>query len=363
MVMARSLLGAVAVTLGAGAFGGCNAVLAVPELTLEPHVTCVDGACVCDPGFGDCDGTPGDDCATNLGTNPDHCGACGHGCLGGACKEGRCQPVVLATISGDSGLSVRGRELYVGTCDDSGRGDAFRKLPVGGGDLVTAIRSDHCGVAQVMLGDKLYWGDTSTILVTQLAPVGVPAVVAADASPWKIVASDTHVYWGQLDQDGNDLGIMRLALGAGVSEHVYPNPTYGIAADAAGVYWGGDEGVFGLPNGTTLPLRVSMLSAYDLQIDATTYYIGTTDGIYTLPRKGGTEKLLVPHARAPYLVTDATTLFWLDNGTSSVNQVPLAGGEPTVLASGYSFHGTSAIAIDETAVYWLSSTTLARVAR
>ena len=360
---ARALVGALAITLGAGAFGGCNAVLAIPDPTLALHVTCTDGACVCDPGFDDCDGRRGDDCATDLSSDPRHCGACGHDCLGGGCKEGRCLPVVLATIEGATGLSLRDGELYVGTCDGSGKGDAFRKLTVDGGTPVTAVRSDHCGAAQVILGDRLYWGDDTTLLATQLATPSPPRVVTTGASPRKIVASDTHVYWGQLDAMGDDVGVMRLTLATGVKEHVYSTPTYGITADADGVYWGGDEGVFGLPNGSSTPLLINPISTYDLQLDAKSFYIGTTDGIYTLPRKGGALTLLVPGARGPCLVTDATTLFWLDNATSSVNQVPLAGGAPTVLATEVSVHGTAAIAVDATAVYWLSGTVVARVAR
>lgn len=35
-------------------------------------------------------------CAANLQTDPNNCGACQRGCLGGACVGGACQPVLLA---------------------------------------------------------------------------------------------------------------------------------------------------------------------------------------------------------------------------------------------------------------------------
>src|SRR5690606_4236918 len=47
---------------------------------------CSGGSCTssCNPGFGNCSqpasGVPDDGCETNLGTNPDNCGACGRPC-------------------------------------------------------------------------------------------------------------------------------------------------------------------------------------------------------------------------------------------------------------------------------------------
>lgn len=39
-------------------------------------------------------------------SDPNHCGACGHSCLGGACAAGACAPVVLASGQGDSVYGV-----------------------------------------------------------------------------------------------------------------------------------------------------------------------------------------------------------------------------------------------------------------
>ena len=46
-----------------------------------------------------CLGLPGwASCVADLTSNPDHCGACGHSCQGGACLMSKCQPVTLATV-------------------------------------------------------------------------------------------------------------------------------------------------------------------------------------------------------------------------------------------------------------------------
>ena len=42
------------------------------------------------------------DAGCGSASDPDNCGVCGHSCLGGACRSGRCEPVVLASGQGDS---------------------------------------------------------------------------------------------------------------------------------------------------------------------------------------------------------------------------------------------------------------------
>ncbi len=56
---------------------------------------CRKGACEleCLPGWGDCDGEPGNGCETNLKSSAGHCGACGNRCdtqAGQPCVEGQC---------------------------------------------------------------------------------------------------------------------------------------------------------------------------------------------------------------------------------------------------------------------------------
>ena len=56
---------------------------------------CRKGACEleCLPGWGDCDGEPGNGCETNLKSSGGHCGACGNRCdtqAGQPCVEGQC---------------------------------------------------------------------------------------------------------------------------------------------------------------------------------------------------------------------------------------------------------------------------------
>lgn len=90
------------VALG-GASWGCSTVLGLEdpaardggglaEAGAPDSGPCTAEACLdCGPGARAC----GDRCVTL--DDPLHCGRCGHNCLGGACVDDRCQPVVLAS--------------------------------------------------------------------------------------------------------------------------------------------------------------------------------------------------------------------------------------------------------------------------
>ena len=90
--------GGTAGTAGAGGTGGTGATGGIGG-TGASGGTGGTGGASCPAPTADCDGTPST-CETNLDTSAVHCGACGHGCLGGTCQTGVCQPVVLAAGSG-----------------------------------------------------------------------------------------------------------------------------------------------------------------------------------------------------------------------------------------------------------------------
>lgn len=86
--------------------GACSHKCKDPYTT-GPHRihTCNQGLCEseCQPGWGDCNGIPGDGCETNLTVDPAHCGACGTSCdldAGQPCIDGRC---LTEACEGDAG--------------------------------------------------------------------------------------------------------------------------------------------------------------------------------------------------------------------------------------------------------------------
>lgn len=80
--------------LVAGTVVGCEQILRIPDRKPGDNVSsCADGACTCDPGFGDCNGEPADGCEAPLAGDEAsaNCGACGHDCLGGVCGTNGCE--------------------------------------------------------------------------------------------------------------------------------------------------------------------------------------------------------------------------------------------------------------------------------
>lgn len=62
-------------------------------------------------------------------TNPNHCGVCGHSCLGGTCTGGRCDPAIAVSgQDGPIGITNDGVDLYW-----SLQGGTVRAMPLAGG--------------------------------------------------------------------------------------------------------------------------------------------------------------------------------------------------------------------------------------
>ncbi len=77
---------------------------------------CVSGSCAlgCDPGWGDCDGSPADGCEAELERDRFHCGACGVRCAEGTgCAGGRCALVNVAR----RGRCAQSSTYSAGACD------------------------------------------------------------------------------------------------------------------------------------------------------------------------------------------------------------------------------------------------------
>jgi hypothetical protein len=80
--------------------------------------TCVEGACTmgdCEQGFADCNTNPLDGCESELATDPDHCGSCGHACDDDEiCLDGQCVFCVDADSDGHHDQACGGDD-----CDDT----------------------------------------------------------------------------------------------------------------------------------------------------------------------------------------------------------------------------------------------------
>lgn len=127
--------------------------------------------------------------------------------------------------------------------------------------------------------------------------------------------------------------------------------------DATSVYWANDGAVMKAPVGGGNPTTVALTSGGGeyLALDSGNVYWTDSNAIGKVSKAGGSPTLLVaiPNWLTYGIAVDATSVYWTDYNAHTVMKVPVAGGQPTTLAS----LGSEpwAIAIDATNVYWMAS--------
>jgi hypothetical protein len=280
------------------------------------HVCNGNGTCVGCNTTADC-GTGqvccGNACA-DLTSDPANCGACGHGCLGGACSGSQCQPVLLNSANPVDGLAVDATNVYWST------------------NGVDQCAINNCATTQ-----------------TQLANNGAVFGIAVDA---------TSVYWVSFN------GAMKCAIGGcGGNPTVLGGTGVGlfgyVAVDTTNVYWPDGNGninkcAVGGCGGTPTVLASSQGNVRAIAVDATSVYwtISNNPGSVmkcAIGGCGGTPTTLASGLNTPgTLVVDATSAYW-SNGDGTVMKCSTNSCVPTTLASGQGAYG---ITVDATNIYW-----------
>ena len=209
-------------------------------------------------------------------TDPSNCGSCGHGCGGGACLAGKCQPLVLLdrTPAIVRAVAVDAANVYIATNFPSnlevanldGTNDRVliaaanaaqikvdgtyvyytngqlrrARIVDGTGDTMVANRLDGC----IWLGPGNFAFSTddlnTKIQRIDLADSGVVTIATAAngaVNPWGVAVTGTDLFWSNNTASGS---ILRLALGAGGSgtpiRPAQSNPTC-ITLEGDTMYW------------------------------------------------------------------------------------------------------------------------------
>lgn len=285
--------------------GGCDEVCPVPGRGVR---ACVAGLCTsCGDGYTQCPGhgpwfTPR---CMDLGTDLQHCGACGIAC-DGACVGGVCQPLAQLQLASDvqaEDLALDDDYVYFGSSHEGGaiarvhRAGGPRKILAEGASPIriavddgfvywsgqdAIYRVDRDGGETELVSTALlpwglavddlfvYWAERGTSLtppfsgssIRRVAKSGGPSEVLADLPEQlgrELVVDETHVYFTHLASVDPDIGfVSRVLKWGGEVEFVSPAGAGHIALDATHVYGiNGSLADTGLEAGTKAPSMVT----------------------------------------------------------------------------------------------------------
>jgi hypothetical protein len=266
----------------------------------------------------------------DLTSDQKNCGACGHDCLGGACTDSQCQPVLLAQYFGNSlNMYVGAQAVYVIT--DAGYVGRASK---DGSDLKPLARpgfasSALAGTRMAEDGDRFFFVRIlATIQLSYCLTTGCDATATPVGGQYTrffaVDQADHRTFW--VDYSPSRL-VSASTIGAVSGEDV-PRGTLEPGTSGSylfysqgGIYWADGGGIYRLP----------------------------VSGGVIAPVTSGTTSLAI-------LATNSTSLFVNDNG--AVGSVPLPSGDgksPTqLIAAGLDAGDYGRLAADDRSIYWVS---------
>lgn len=324
---------------------------------------------MCPVGFGDCDGLG---CTTLLDADADHCGACGHSCLGGACTLGVCQPLVIADVLFMEDFALDGNDVYFTTVASSG--GQVRRVAKTGGPTSLVINAPEPRTITVD-ATHVYWTDyndltaeRSLVRALKVNANGTQTLAwAFGIGPIDVVVDGTSAYY----TTSSHASSVPLAGGAGTL--FATEPAYRITQDAGTVFWT----TIGDPNGGSIRSKVigaagmpSTLAIGQTDPDGIAAFQGNvywttpaSSSVKRAPAIGGPATTIANDARFPHeIAVDASGIYWSEiGGSNQVRGIWKAdhnGGARTL------FHETTntvkCLALDADAVYWTEGSKLLR---
>lgn len=286
----------------------------VPVEAGESHAPKVDVTHAPDADLTDAKSAP-TECNTDLSSDRDNCGACGHSCLGGACEGGRCRPMRLAHGQyKPTGVAVEpGSDGYVfWTCYGLGTSGAVRRTGKDGQSGITDIdlgarRDPHYRPFDVLLRNgRVYWtsvnnndGAFGRVYWATRDATDLGSTSVAWNGPWGLAADTFGVFFtNRWDKNV----VVRFAFGTTpqtvvqISELPPDYGAFGITADTGKdgfVYYGDSYGVYRVSKDGGTPTTVSSLPGGILASDANYVFFVNDSGIYRFPKSSPTQVMQI----------------------------------------------------------------------
>jgi hypothetical protein len=345
-------------------------------------------------------------CHADAEWDPKNCGSCGHDCLGGACTEGVCQPVVLYTGDTPVSIVVDGPTLYV----------AVQTVLVNAGYVFRCTTADCMASMTVLASGELepwvavkqdggiYWANLggSNTAIDPGSVMGCRANACPEAGPTSytpdgggmegginvggLAADETYLYWSETFGPGSDhSAIYSCVPSECAATRATLQPGFGfvfaLTLDSNYLYWiaagpnevhrcelpscgGSPQIVAYIPAPTDKTVGLSGIALYG---ENAYWTDGLDDGgtVYGCPSSGcppsGPSIVAKDQSDPALIAADDSGVYWANTGDGTIRRCSLQGcTEAAVIARTYA---PFAVALDAVSVYFTSSSGIGSVLR
>ncbi len=282
-----------------------------------------------------------------LSTDSNHCGACNHPCLGGTCKQGKCQPFVLAYTKEAKFLALDSTYAYW----TSDFGTVNRVPLVGGPVTVLATPINPRGIAI----------DSSHVYFTSFSSI-VPYVDYSESPPPFHKGGMLH----QVPLAGGVATELPIEIGDLAPDRIFLTGD-DIYFLAGGSIYGSEEeresapkALYVMPKGGgTTSVLVNQQKGRSYSLNGSNFFWKKSSGspgqIYTLRLNGGSETVLANAVPSGGRVIAADLYRVLFTADSGIYWIPTSGGQAPVSVYGYRETANQFIgqlALDSQNLYW-----------
>lgn len=244
-------------------------------------------------------------------------------------------------------------------------GGTIMKVGKAGGSPVPLASGQNPEEALTVDGEYVYWIGGGGVVGRVAVAGGTPEVIATAADhgfTQQMAVNTTHIYWVFYRYSGMaaDGALLRVPIDGGAVETLatVDGRAYGVALDAANVYWSNSEldAIMRLPlsGGSSSPLvTTSNVINANVQVDAANVYFNDvfTGRILKGSLGGGTATKLAEGNTPMTVAIDDNNVYWVDTeDDGAVRAVSKSGGAVATIASSQA--RPRAIAVDDDAVYW-----------